>query len=225
MARVLAEPEALAAHVETHGPALLAALDALRQEAGTKPHGGTWCGSHSLSEVADWVTQARSADARQGAEKHLEEAKKWVAAEIEAERKVGSRRSRRRAIDFWNTIARESNVQLQDIELTGHGNAKRVALKVTVDDKDAPALGVLSQGELNAMTLSLFLPRVLMPATPFGFVIVDDPGAGDGRSAGRRARAGAHRGRQDMRQVVVFTHDARLPEAFERLACRTPSAR
>jgi hypothetical protein len=48
------------------------------------------------------------------------------------------------------------------------GKAQRVTLKVCVDGRDAPALGVLSQGELNAMTLSLFLPRVLLDATPFG---------------------------------------------------------
>lgn len=47
-----------------------------------------------------------------------------------------------------------------------------------MDGAEAPALGVMSQGELNAMTLSLFLPRVMLPQTPFGFVLVDDPCAG-----------------------------------------------
>ena len=67
------------------------------------------------------------------------------------------------------------------------------------------------------MTLSLFLPRVLMPATPFGFVIVDDPvQAMDEVRVDGLAQVLTEVGK--ARQVVVFTHDARLPEAFERLS-------
>jgi hypothetical protein len=169
------------------------------------------------AQVADWVSQTRQAIAAKAREKSLGEAKKWVAAEIETEREARFAPVKACAIGFWNTIARESNVHLQDIELTGHGNAKKVALKVTVDQKDAPALGVLSQGELNAMTLSLFLPRVLLPATPFGFVIVDDPvQAMDEVRVDGLAQVLTEVGK--TRQVVVFTHDARLPEAFERLS-------
>jgi hypothetical protein len=213
----LGDAEALASHVETCGPALLTALDAMRKEAQDEAARRDVVWQPFARDVADWVAQQRSATAAKAREKDLADAKKWVAAEIEAEREGRFAPVKARAIDFWNLIARESNVHLQDIELTGHGNAKRVALKVTVDDKDAPALGVLSQGELNAMTLSLFLPRVLMPATPFGFVIVDDPvQAMDEVRVDGLAHVLAEVGK--ARQVVVFTHDARLPEAFERLS-------
>ncbi len=213
----LADAAVLAAHVEATGPPLVEALEALRREARDEAARRDVLWQPFSQDVADWVAQTRSATLARVREKHLDEAKKWVAAEVETERENRFAPVKARAIDFWNTIARESNVRLQDIELTGHGNAKRVALKVTVDDKEAPALGVLSQGELNAMTLSLFLPRVLMPATPFGFVIVDDPvQAMDEVRVDGLAQVLTEVGR--TRQVVVFTHDARLPEAFERLA-------
>lgn len=215
--RALMEAPALAAHLERHGRALGDALDKLRQAAREEAARRDVVWQPFAQMVGDWVVQMRAATEAKAREKHLEEAKKWVASEIEAERARRFAPVKARAIGFWNTIARESNVQLQDIELTGHGNAKRVALKVTVDDKAAPALGVLSQGELNAMTLSLFLPRVLMPATPFGFVIVDDPvQAMDEVRVDGLAQVLTEVGR--TRQVVVFTHDARLPEAFERLS-------
>ena len=213
----LTEPDALARHLETTGPLLLASLDALRSEANEQAARREVIWQPFAREVSDWISQMRKAVAAKAKEKLLEEAKKWVAAEIEAEREGRFAPVKARAIDFWNTIARESNVQLNDIELTGHGNAKRVALKVSVDQKEAPALGVLSQGELNAMTLSLFLPRVLLPATPFGFVIVDDPvQAMDEVRVDGLAQVLTEVGK--TRQVVVFTHDARLPEAFERLS-------
>jgi hypothetical protein len=213
----LSDAAALAAHVETCGPALLAAVDAMRQEAQDEAARRDVVWQPFARDVADWVALMHAATAAKAREKDLGDAKKWVAAEIEAEREGRFAPVKARAIDFWNLIARESSVHLQDIELTGHGNAKRVALKVTVDEKDAPALGVLSQGELNAMTLSLFLPRVLMPATPFGFVIVDDPvQAMDEVRVDGLAHVLSEVGK--TRQVVVFTHDARLPEAFERLS-------
>src|SRR5690606_14694451 len=120
---------------------------------------------------------------------------------------------KKQAIDCWNLISRHSNVALTDIELTGQGIQQRVALKVEVDGTEAPALGVMSQGELNAMTLSLFLPRVQLPQSPFGFVLVDDPvqAMDTARVDGLAevlSRVGA------SRQVIVFTHDDRLENSF-----------
>ncbi len=159
---------------------------------------------------------ARQAEHAKAAEKPLREAKTWVGTAIDAERRARFAPVKQQAIDFWNTIGQLSSVKLEDIELSGQGVQQRVTLKVTVDGQEAPALGVLSQGELNAMTLSLFLPRVLLGATPFGFVIVDDPvQAMDEARVDGLARVLTEVGRH--RQVVVFTHDARLPEAFDRL--------
>jgi hypothetical protein len=34
--------------------------------------------------------------------------------------------------------------------------------------------GLISQGEVNALALSVFLPRARLPASPFRFVMIDD---------------------------------------------------
>ena len=53
-----------------------------------------------------------------------------------------------------------------------HGES---TLDVTVDGVEGAALGVMSQGELHALALSLFLPRATLPESPFRFVVIDDP--------------------------------------------------
>ena len=50
-----------------------------------------------------------------------------------------------------------------------------MALEVTVDGVEGAALGVMSQGELHALALSLFVPRATLPESPFRFIVVDDP--------------------------------------------------
>ena len=53
------------------------------------------------------------------------------------------------------------------------------------------ALGVMSQGELNALALSLFMPRASLPESPFRFMVIDDPVQSMDPVAHRRPRAGA----------------------------------
>ena len=87
---------------------------------------------------------------------------------------------------------------------------------MTVDGQKNAALAVMSQGELNAIALSLFLPRATLPESPFRFVVVDDPVQSmdpsrvDGLARVLQTVAKA-------RQVIVFTHDDRLPESVRRL--------
>lgn len=74
----------------------------------------------------------------------------------------------------------------------------------------------MSQGELHALALSLFFPRATLDESPFRFVVVDDPvqSMDPARVDGLARvleRAAA------KRQVIVFTHDDRLPEAVRRL--------
>ncbi len=67
------------------------------------------------------------------------------------------------------------------------------------------------------MALSLFLPRAMLPESPFRFLVVDDPvQAMDAIRVDGLARVLASAAR--THQVVVLTHDARLVEAAERLA-------
>src|SRR4029079_3098716 len=62
----------------------------------------------------------------------------------------------------------------------------------------------------------LFLPRATLPESPFRFVVIDDPVQSmdpsrvDGLARGLEAVA-------RTRQVIVFTHDDRLPESTRRL--------
>jgi hypothetical protein len=100
--------------------------------------------------------------------------------------------------------------------LTGTANRRQVDVSVTVDGSPGAALGVMSQGEVNALALSIFLPRATMPESPFRFLVIDDPvQAMDPAKVEGLARVLEEVARS--RQVLVFTHDDRLPEAVRRL--------
>ena len=81
----------------------------------------------------------------------------------------------------------------------------------------------MSQGELHAMALSLFLPRATLPESPFRFLVIDDPVQSMDPAASTASRASST-SRRD-RQVIVFTHDDRLAQATRELGSRRPSWR
>jgi hypothetical protein len=90
-----------------------------------------------------------------------------------------------------------------------------VQIGATIDGADAGGMAVLSQGELHALALSLFIPRATMASSPFRFLILDDP-----VQAMDPAKID---GLVDLlgelatdRQVVVLSHDDRLPAAIRR---------
>lgn len=117
----------------------------------------------------------------------------------------------------WQTLRQQSNVDLGPVKLDGKGNFRHVALDVSIDGTDGgEALGVMSQGELHALGLSLFLPRATVEQSPFRFVLIDDPvQAMDPAKVDGLARVLAEVA--VGRQVVVFTHDDRLADAVRRL--------
>jgi hypothetical protein len=118
--------------------------------------------------------------------------------------------------EIWRELRQRSNVELGPITLEGKATQRRVALEVTVDGIGGTALGVMSQGELHALALALFLPRATVPESPFRFLVIDDPvqsmdpGKVDGLARVLSETAAD-------RQVVVFTHDTRLSDAISRL--------
>lgn len=121
----------------------------------------------------------------------------------------------------WSLLRQESNVDLGDLRLEGQANRRRVAITATIDGSDAGnALPVMSQGELHALALALFLPRASLDDSPFRFVVLDDPVQAmdpakvDGLITLLSEIA-------QTRQVVVFSHDDRLPAALRRT--NTPS--
>ena len=117
---------------------------------------------------------------------------------------------------MWQTLRSRSNVELEDVTFEGKATKRRVSLDVTVDGTPGAALGVMSQGELHALALSLFLPRATLDRSPFRFLVIDDPVQSmdparvDGLARVLAARA-------EERQVIVFTHDDRLADAVRRL--------
>ena len=119
----------------------------------------------------------------------------------------------------WAFLRQNSNVDLGRIELEGSGPKRRVKLDVTVDGVDGAALGVMSQGELHSLALSLFLPRATMAESPFRFVVIDDPVQSmDPSRVDGLARALEETAK--TRQVIVFSHDERLPDAIRRLGIK-----
>jgi hypothetical protein len=206
----------LARHVESASvplrDALLRLRDAARAELARKED--LW--RPVSAEVAVWYGTAREA-VRRGADlERLKPAESWLkkaAAGIRDDR-FGPIAEKAGAI--WERLRQQSHVELGRIQLTGDGTRRRVVLDVTVDGMPSAALGVMSQGELHSLALSLFVPRASLPESPFRFIVIDDPV----QSMDPARVDGLARVLQSAsadRQVVVFTHDDRLPEAVRRL--------
>lgn len=212
----ITEPLALAAHLEQCLDDVATAFDALRTEVhdDLKRREDVW--QPMATELRDWMPQARAAAEAQGQVGQLKKAEKWfneVQADMRAER---FRPIAERAKAIWRQLRQQSNVELEDVALKGTKTQRNVALDVTVDGVAGAALGVMSQGELNALALSLFMPRASLPESPFRFMVIDDPVQSmDPSRVDGLARALHDAAR--TRQVVVFTHDDRLPAALRHL--------
>lgn len=127
-----------------------------------------------------------------------------------------------RVSDFWQKIRRGSDVRFEALSLQQHrpideegkpAPELRVSLGLTLDGDRAIERGALSQGELHSLALSVFLPALMMPGSPFGFAVIDDPvqvmdeHAVDGLAEVLRDAA-------EELQLIVFTHDSRLLRAL-----------
>ncbi|WP_196222589.1 AAA family ATPase [Micromonospora sp. CP22] len=120
------------------------------------------------------------------------------------------------ATEIWNMLRQDSNVQLGEIALAGTGPSRRADLDVQVDGIRAAALSVMSQGELHSLALALFLPRATRRESPFRFLVIDDPVQSmDPAKVYGLAQLLTEVAKR--RQVIVFTHDDRLPSAVRHL--------
>jgi recombinational DNA repair ATPase RecF len=168
------------------------------------------------TRITEWCDQAaRSSEAKDrfGLVKAAEDWLKAAAADLRHER---LRPFADRTVELWNQLRQGSNVDLVEVRLAGAANRSHVDFAVTVDDEAATGLGVMSQGEINALALSVFLPRATMASSPFRFLVIDDPvQAMDPSKVDGLARVLADTAAD--RQVIVFTHDDRLAEAVRRL--------
>lgn len=205
----------LADHLELHLEDLTKALSQAREAASAtvaelddqwEPLAaaiGGWC-----NDQDEWLAMKPTADLLAAAEKWLKDNDLRLKNERVAKIAVGAR-------DAWAKLRQESNVEIGSLELAGSGTQRRVRIGSTVDGEDAGSIAVLSQGELHALALALFLPRATMAESPFRFVVLDDP-----VQAMDPAKVD---GLVDLlsdlaktRQVIVLSHDDRLPAAVRR---------
>ncbi|WP_460862988.1 AAA family ATPase [Nocardiopsis coralliicola] len=209
---------ALADHIEAEGRRLRSAALAARKEAARRldaPDDG-WTGP--AEALAAWVEDARAAITARGRLAVAEQALEWFSGLARSLREERLRPLARQTEHVWHRLRQERHIDLESLRLAGRGARRRVEVDVAVDGADAEqnAPGLLSQGEFQALALSICLPRTLAAGNPFGFLVLDDPVQSMDTEtveglAGVLAEVGAHR------QIVVFTHDTRLPEALYRL--------
>ena len=209
--------DALATHLEQKREALASAFARLVAEAAAERQRREDAWRPVALHLATWLPRAREARQAVAAVPRIKKAEKWLK---EAEEDIRNERLKPIA-ESAKALCREllmgSNVTLERIYLAGSGTKRKVEMGVTVDGQQSAALGVMSQGELNSLALSLFIPRATLPESPFRFIVVDDPVQSmDPARVDGLARV-LHKTAAD-RQVVVFTHDDRLPEAVRRLA-------
>ena len=215
-ARSLDSPTALADHLEAHVLDLSEAVARVVAEATEELSRREDVWRPLGQALALWLPHAEQFAATKDHVDQLKEAEDWWKSATEDIRNERFQPIAARAMAIWKQLRLQSNVDLGDVTLEGTATRRKVVLKVTVDGKDAEALGVMSQGELHSLALSLFLPRATLPDSPFRFICVDDPVQSmDPARVEGLARVLADTAK--TRQVVVFTHDDRLPEAVRRL--------
>jgi energy-coupling factor transporter ATP-binding protein EcfA2 len=195
--------------------AAVAELRELRQRAEEELERSDGVWRERAGEIAGWLAEARAAAADAPRLRALKVAEAWlkaVAADLRADRFAPIAE---RAIENWRELRQGSSVDLCEIRLRKVGRNGRADFGVSAEGERANALGVMSQGELLALSVSVFLPRVALDESPFRFAIIDDPvQAMDAATVEGLARV--LRRAAMTRQLVVFTHDDRLPDAIRR---------
>lgn len=209
----------LANHLQTAGPQLIAAVAAVRAEASRERERRERSWRPAAEAIMQWLPLAFEARAGEPSLRRITAAEKWLRDAHDALRDQRFQPIAAAVQDNWSELRQDSNVTLGALALAGTGNTRRLRLDVRVDGEDGSALGVMSQGELNSLALSLFLPRASLPESPFRFAVIDDPvQAMDPSKVEGLARVlekAAHE-----RQVIVLTHDTRLADAVDYLGIR-----
>lgn len=209
-------PDALAdrpGHIELAALELDEAAAALRKEAAERADSLEDAWSPIAGAIVAWVDQetaARKDDAS------LEQVKRALKCLREAADTLRERRLApmvEQTSEFWGRMRHESNVDIGNISLEGVANRRHVVVDGAVDGVSTGALTVMSQGELHALALAMFIPRATTPASPFRFLVLDDPiQAMDPAKIAGFLDVLVELGK--TRQVIVFSHDDRLPAAI-----------
>lgn len=212
----LEDPSALLEHLEASYLPLAESLEAFAESARIELRRREDAWRPLAQRLGAWLPQARQCDRERPNIAALKKAGQWLDEFEDQLRNERFAPVAEKAQSIWEMLRHQSNVSLDEIFLEGTRTRRRVVLSVTVDGVEGAALGVMSQGELTSLALSLFLPRATLPESPFRFVVIDDPVQSmDPAKVDGLARV--LEGVARDRQVVVMTHDARLPEAVRRL--------
>lgn len=209
-------PDALAdlpGHIELAALELDEAAGALREEAGERADSLEDAWAPTVGAIVAWAeleTAARKDDTS------LEAVKRALRCLREAADTLRERRLApmvEQTGEFWGRMRHESNVDIGNISLEGVANRRHVVVDGAVDGVSTGALTVMSQGELHALALAMFIPRATTPASPFRFLVLDDPiQAMDPAKIAGFLDVLVELGK--TRQVIVFSHDDRLPAAI-----------
>jgi energy-coupling factor transporter ATP-binding protein EcfA2 len=203
------ESEALAEHLLASLPPVAEGVEKLKARASRELQRREDVWRPIATDLAGWLDTAKRARSGEEVLKDLSAAEKWIRAASNDIRNERFAPIADQAQGVWDMLRMQSSVLLKKIVLTGAGSARKVVLEVSVDGMEGAALGVMSQGELNSLALSLFMPRATLPESPFRFVVIDDPVQSmdparvDGLARMLEKAA-------QTRQVIVFTHDERL---------------
>lgn len=208
--------QALAEVLEARAPVLVTAVETLREQArqSLKQREDAW--RPLALELTAWLPGARAMLTESETVQHLKTAEDWIRSTATHIRNERFEPIKEEVKETWALLRTNSNVDLEDITFEGKSTSRRVSLDVTVDGTKGAALGVMSQGELHSLALSLFLPRATLEASPFRFLVIDDPVQSMDPARIEGLARVLDKNAQD-RQIVVFTHDDRLPEAVRRL--------
>jgi recombinational DNA repair ATPase RecF len=211
------DPLALSEGLGRLAPVLVESVNAVRAAATVlvQQVENTW--RPAAVKVQAWLDLWERADGARAGHADLMAALSWIKSQAEELRRERLAPFAEQSAQIWADLRQDSNVDLGPIAFTGSGGRtrRRLDVSVRIDGADG-GVPMLSNGELHALGLSLFLPRSTAPDSPFRFVIIDDPvQAMDPSKVEGLARV-LHQ-TAAARQVIVLTHDDRLPEALRRL--------
>jgi len=210
----------LADGIERLALALIVALKTVRTEAARRLRTLEDAWRPAAARVQSWLAiHARAEEARPRADE-VGAALAWVKDQAEQLRDERLAPFRDQCARIWANLRQESNVELGPITFAGTGRTRR-KLDVPVRIDGTPGgVPMLSNGELHALGLALFLPRATAPGSPFRFVVIDDPVQAMDPSKVEGLAHVLHDAAAD-RQVIVLTHDDRLANALRQLMLPT----
>lgn len=214
------DPRRLADQLEIAGLEVTQAGERLREQAQERIRELDEAFKPLQRQLMAWLNDARREEQQAPHLEALKAAEKWLQQQEEILRDERFLPIAAQVKEIWQILGQQSAVALDSVKLAGKGTKRRLDLGVSVEGAGSAAVGVMSQGELNALALSLFLPRMMLAESPFRFLVIDDPvQAMDPVKVDGLARVLEKVAKK--RQVIVFTHDPRLLEAVQRLQIPT----